>query len=408
MNKKIFKGIVAVLIIGSVVFFTGFQMKTKEEMIDEYEPLFEILNYIQSNYYDQENIDFDEILNATLEGAMEGLGDQFAWYFDSDESIENEIDTKSIYGGIGSVVTYNPEYESLEVVAPMVGSPSIKVGLKPGDIITEIDSVPVSEVGYYDAVNMLRGDPQTEVVLKVYREGVQEPMMITILRERIEVKTVKYTTFEEDDTKIGYIQITQFAEPTAQEFMNALLEELGMDGYIIDLRNNPGGLLMSVLNIADFMVPEGNTVITIRDKDGNEETVKSYGSPLSRYLEDKEIVVLVNGGSASASEILSGALKDHKIATIVGTTTFGKAAVQTPYTLSNGGEIWLPTAHYFTPNGSDIHIVGITPDITVEATDSVVDKDENMTVSEADLNFENDLQLQEAIKIIIDNVKGEI
>lgn len=165
---------------------------------------------------------------------------------------------------------------------------------------------------------------------------------------------------------------------------------------------------MSVLNIADFMVPEGNTVITIRDKDGNEETVKSYGSPLSRYLEDKEIVVLVNGGSASASEILSGALKDHKIATIVGTTTFGKAAVQTPYTLSNGGEIWLPTAHYFTPNGSDIHIVGITPDITVEATDSVVDKDENMTVSEADLNFENDLQLQEAIKIIIDNVKGEI
>ncbi len=405
MKKKFLKGTVAVLIIVAVLFFTGFQMMTKEDMIDKYEPLFEILNYIQTNYYDQENIDFDEILNSTLEGAMEGLGDQFAWYFNSDESIENEIDTKSIYGGIGSVVTYNPEYESLEVVTPMIGSPSIKAGLKTGDIIVEIDGMPVSEVGYYDSVNMLRGEPQTEVLLKVYREGVQDPMMITVLREEIEVKTVKYTTFEEDDVKIGYIQITQFAEPTAQEFMDALLEELGMDGYIIDLRNNPGGLLMSVLNIADFMVPEGETVITIRDKDGYEEVVKSYGSPLSRYLEDKELVVLVNGGSASASEILSGALKDHEIATIIGTTTFGKAAVQTPYNLSNGGEIWLPTAHYFTPDGSDIHIIGITPDITVDATDIYTGMDETMTVSDAELDFENDLQLQEGIKIIIENVK---
>ena len=407
MKKKFLKGIVAVLIIVSVVFFTGFQMMTKEDMIDKYEPLFEILNYIQTNYYDQENIDFDEILNSTLEGAMEGLGDQFAWYFNSDESIENAIDTKSIYGGIGSVVTYNPEYESLEVVTPMIGSPSIKAGLKTGDIITEIDGIPVSEVGYYDSVNMLRGEPQTEVLLKVYREGVQDPMFITVLREEIEVKTVKYTTFEEDDVKIGYIQITQFAEPTAQEFMDALLEELGMDGYIIDLRNNPGGLLMSVLNIADFLVPEGETVITIRDKDGYEEVVKSYGSPLSRYLEDKELVVLVNGGSASASEILSGALKDHEIATIVGTTTFGKAAVQTPYNLSNGGEIWLPTAHYFTPDGSDIHIIGIVPDVTVEATDIYTGMDETMTISDAELDFENDLQLQEGIKIIIEKVKED-
>ncbi|TYB94823.1 MAG: S41 family peptidase [Kosmotoga sp.] len=395
--------VVALLI---VVFALGaFKDLTDQEKRKKFEPLFEILNYIENNYYDIEKVDYENILNETLTGTMKGLNDPFAWYFTPRMTQENKIDTESEYGGIGAVVTYNSQYNCLEVVSPMEGSPAREAGLKVGDLIVTVDGHEVSKTGYYESVDLLRGEPGTEVKLEVIREGLEEPITITITREKIEIKTVKYTQLDYEKAEIGYIRITQFSEPTYNEFAKALNEVIKSDGIIIDLRNNPGGLLNSVLNISSLLLPAGKAVITIEDRDGSKEIYRSWGSNAAEYLQNKPMVVLVNEGSASGSEILTGALKDHDLATIIGTTTFGKAAVQTVYDLSNGGEIWLPTAHYLTPDGSDIHLKGITPDITVEATETIIDTNAGMTTTEANIDFDKDIQLRKGLEVILEELE---
>lgn len=403
--SKTSKSLIIIGIIVSVIAITGFQTLTNEELISKFQPVFEIMNYIESDYYDFDGVDFDQIVDETLKGTMRGLDDPFAWYFNAVQTDENQIDTASQYGGIGAVVQYNIEFDLLEVVAPMVDSPAEKVGLKTGDLIFEIDGNLVSETGYYESVNLLRGEPETDVSVKLYREGSEEPMTFVITREKIELKTVKYSSTDYEGHKIGYVRLTQFAEPTYREFQNALLNLLDSEAYIIDLRNNGGGLLGSALNISSLLVPKDETVITIQYRDKTTDVFRSWGSAFSEYIKDKPLVILVNGGSASASEILTGALKDHDLATIVGTQTFGKAAVQTVYKLSNGGEIWLPTAHYLTPNGSDIHLKGIEPDITVEATETINgDPSSEQTVSSADVDPKTDIQLKTGLDVLIERL----
>lgn len=406
MSKgKALKIVVSISILVSVFFLGAFTSMTEDEVFEKFSPVFQILNYIDRNYYDIEKVDYDAILNETLTGTMRGLDDPFAWYFDPVQTKENELDTTSKYGGIGSTVQYNIEFDCLEVVAPMAGSPSEKVGLKTGDLILTIDDVPVSDVGYYGAVNMLRGDPGTDVVLEVYRESVSEPFFVEITRAFIEIRSVKSELLTVEDVVISYIQITGFNAPTYDEFQDALNLSRNSEAYIIDLRNNPGGLLQSVLNISSLMLPKGQRVITIRYRDGQEEIYNSWGSRYNTYFTDKPIVVLVNDGSASASEILTGALKDHGLATVIGTKTFGKAAVQTVFNLSNGGEIWLPTAHYFTPDGNDIHLQGIEPDIVVEPGEDVPGEDgRELTLSTASVDVEHDLQLSKALETILEKL----
>lgn len=408
-RNKIFKTIAILSIFVAVFFMGAFTSLSNEQMLDKFNPVFEILSYIGKNYYDIEKVDYDNILNESLKGTMRGLEDPFAWYFDPIETKENEIDTSSKYGGIGCVVQYNIEFDCLEVVAPMAGSPSEKVGLKAGDLIVTIDGTPVADTGYYASVNMLRGEAGTTVVLEVYREKLPDPLYFEITREVIELKSVKSEVLEVDDTKVSYIQITGFNAPTYDEFQDALDITRDSEGYIIDLRNNPGGLLQSVLNISSLILPKGQRVITIRYRDGQEEVYNSWGSRYNSYFAKRPIVVLVNGGSASASEILTGALKDHEMATVIGSKTFGKAAVQTVYNLSNAGEIWLPTAHYFTPNGDDIHLKGIEPDITVEATlTSSADENTALTLSKATVDIENDPQLLKALETILEKLGASV
>lgn len=406
MSKgKALKIVLSISVLVSVFFLGAFTSMTEDEVFEKFSPVFQILNYIDRNYYDIEKVDYDAILNETLTGTMRGLDDPFAWYFDPVQTKENELDTTSKYGGIGSTVQYNIEFDCLEVVAPMAGSPSEKVGLKTGDLILKIDDVPISDVGYYGAVNMLRGDPGTDVVLEVYRESVSEPFFVEITRAFIEIRSVKSELLTVEDVVISYIQITGFNAPTYDEFQDALNLSRNSEAYIIDLRNNPGGLLQSVLNISSLMLPKGQRVITIRYRDGQEEIYNSWGSRYNTYFVDKPIVVLVNGGSASASEILTGALKDHGLATVIGTKTFGKAAVQTVFNLSNGGEIWLPTAHYFTPDGNDIHLQGIEPDIVVEPGEDVPGEDgRELTLSTASVDVEHDLQLSKALETILEQL----
>jgi len=405
LKGKALKIVVSISLLVTVFFLGAFSSMTEDEVFEKFSPVFQILNYIDRNYYDIEKVDYDAILNETLTGTMRGLDDPFAWYFDPVQTKENELDTTSKYGGIGSTVQYNIEFDCLEVVAPMAGSPSEKVGLKTGDLILTIDDVPVSDVGYYGAVNMLRGDPGTDVILEVYRESVSEPFFVEITRAFIEIRSVKSELLTVEDLEISYIQITGFNAPTYDEFQDALNLSRNTEAYIIDLRNNPGGLLQSVLNISSLMLPKGQRVITIRYRDGQEEIYNSWGSRYNTYFTDKPIVVLVNDGSASASEILTGALKDHGLATVIGTKTFGKAAVQTVFNLSNGGEIWLPTAHYFTPDGNDIHLQGIEPDIVVEPGEDVPGEDgRELTLSTASVDVEHDLQLSKALETILEQL----
>ncbi|MFW6120904.1 MAG: S41 family peptidase [Petrotogales bacterium] len=405
MKKNIIRISLVIAMLVVVFALSAFKDLTDQEKRDKFEPLFEILSYIENNYYDIDKVDYENILNDTLTGAMRGLDDPFAWYFTPRMTQETKIDTESKYGGIGAVVTYNSQYECLEVVSPMEGSPARRAGLKVGDLIVTIDGQDVAETGYYESVDLLRGEPGTEVTVEVLREGLEEPITITITREKIEIKTVKYTKIDYKDVEIGYIRITQFSEPTYNEFAKALNEVAQSDGLIIDLRENPGGLLNSVLNISSLLLPKEKTVITIEERDGSKEIYRSWGSNIASYLQNKPMITLINEGSASGSEILTGALKDHGLATIIGNKTFGKAAVQTVYDLSNGGEIWLPTAHYLTPNGSDIHLKGISPDITVDTTETIIDSNEGMTTTEAKLDFDKDIQLQKGLEVLLEEIK---
>ena len=262
--SKTVKSLIIVSIVCAVITVTGFQTLTNEELISKFQPVFEIMNYIEKDYYDVEKIDYDNIVDETLKGTMRGLNDPFAWYFDAVQTDENKIDTESQYGGIGAVVQYNIEFDVLQVVAPMIERPAKKAGLKTGDLIFEIGGNQVSENGYYESVNLLRGEPGTDVTVRLYREGFDEPITVVITREKIELKTVKYSSVDYEGYKIGYISLTQFAEPTYREFQNALLNLLDSDGYVIDLRNNGGGLLGSVLNISGLLIPKDQTVITIQ------------------------------------------------------------------------------------------------------------------------------------------------
>ncbi|MBN2230878.1 MAG: S41 family peptidase, partial [Candidatus Thorarchaeota archaeon] len=190
---------------------------------------------------------------------------------------------------------------------------------------------------------------------------------------------------------------------TYDEFQDALNLSRDSGAFIIDLRNNPGGLLQSVMNISSLMIPKGKRVITIRYRDGKEEIYNSWGSKYNSYFNNKPTVVLVNEGSASGSEILTGALKYHGVATVIGTKTYGMADISTVFNLSNGGEIWLPTAHYFTPDGSDIHLQGIEPDIVID--NEILEEDSReLTLSEVSVDNEQDLQLLKAIETILEQL----
>jgi len=235
--------------------------------------------------------------------------------------------------------------------------------LKPGDRIVSIDDQPVSEMQFMEAVRKLRGQPGTKVKIKVLREGVQELLTFEIVREVIQIVPVKYAYVETQKGRIGYIMITRFGAKTSQEMASALDEifQKGVQGILLDLRNNPGGYLNSAIDVASYFVDKG-AIVKTRNAYGVEEVYESKGNKYPNV----PVVILVNRGSASASEIVAGALRDHNVAKIVGQRTFGKGSVQTGFPLANGGTLYLTTARYMTPSGKDIHRIGIEPDVVVE------------------------------------------
>ncbi|WP_175418122.1 S41 family peptidase [Marinitoga sp. 1138] len=412
MSKKMKSIITVVLIISSFVLLLA-NTKTDTRDIEKIylekfqNPIYSLLYYIEHMYYERDKVDYDKVLDSTLKGLVDGLNDPFAWYLDAQQVKESDIEESGEYGGLGILVSYDSKLEAIRIVSPMVGTPAYEAGLQADDLIISVDGSPVSEIGYMGAINKMRGTPGTTVEIEVFREGWEEAKKITLVRAKIETITAKYKVFESDEFKIGYIKLTNFGEKSASEMRKALkaIEREHVDGIIFDLRNNPGGYLNVAIDIASMFIKD-KTIVTVRYFDGSEEVVKPKTFEHFDFLDKLPIVLLVNKSSASASEIMTGALKDNKIATVIGTTTYGKAAVQRPIPLENGGEVWLPIGHYFTPNGNDIHLKGIEPDIKIENPKKELKNVEkleakNTTTYEAVIDPENDVQLKKAIEVLI-------
>ncbi|MDF1536256.1 MAG: S41 family peptidase [bacterium] len=319
----------------------------------------EALSIVQKNYVEEP--DSQELVRGAIKGMLTSL-DPHSSFMSPDMYKEMQIDTQGEFQGIG--ITIGVRDGVLTVIAPIDDTPAFRAGILAGDKIVIIEGQTTKDMTLMEAVKLMRGPKGTDVTISIVREGEPEPIKVTMTRDVIPLYSVKT---KEIDPAIGYIRVTQFQKKTSTEFTEALAkirQEKGdaFKGLILDLRNNPGGLLISAIEVADVFVDSG-AIVTTKGRLKNQDF--SYGAKSNGTEPDYPIVVLVNGGSASASEIVAGALQDYKKAILIGTTTFGKGSVQTIYRLGDGGGMRVTTARYYTPSGRSIQATGIVPDITV-------------------------------------------
>lgn len=318
---------------------------------------FQEVLYLVKNYY-VEDVTIDQLIKGAINGVVEEL-DSYSSYMSPDEYEEMQFEFEGHFGGIGIVITVRNK--KLTIVSPIKGTPGDKAGLQSGDIIHAINGKLTAQMSQKKAVDLMRGEPGTEVELTINREGEEDPLKINIIRADIEVPYVE-SEIKEDD--IGYVVVLQFVNGVGDEVNKAVkeLHKKGARGIILDLRSNPGGLLTEAVSVASCFIKEG-TVVTIKQR--NEEN-KVLSCQDSIQPTDLPMVVLINGGSASASEIVAGAIKDYKRGKLIGTKTFGKGTVQTVIPLNDDSALRLTTARYYTPNGNFIHEKGLQPDIEIE------------------------------------------
>jgi len=317
----------------------------------------ESLSLIKKNYV--EEVDEKELVYGAIKGMLSTL-DPHSSFLPPEAFKEMKIDTKGEFGGLG--IQIGIKNHILTIIAPIEDTPAYRAGLKAGDKIIKINGESTKNITLYEAVQKLRGPKGTKVTITILREGVDKPFDVTIVRDIIRIKSVKYKEIEKG---IGYVKITQFQEKTGRELKDALreLKKKGIYSLILDLRNNPGGLLKSAVDVSSQFLPQGKLVVYIKGRSGEKTEFRTRNG--NEYF-NAPMVVLVNEGSASASEIVAGALQDWRRALILGTQTFGKGSVQTVIPLSDGSALRLTTARYYTPKGRSIQTTGITPDIIEE------------------------------------------
>lgn len=330
-----------------------------------------VLDLIQRSYV--EDVDGEELTTKAIEGMLRSL-DPYSAYLSPERYRELEIGTSGEFGGVGMQVTTENGY--LKVITPIEGGPAEKAGIKPRDLIVEIDGKTTKGMIVQEAVNLLRGPKGSTVNITVERQGSAKPFKVDLVRDKIVVKSVKYELLE---NKIGYIKLSQFQENTSQELRNALsqLESengIKLRGVVLDLRNNPGGLLGEAIEVVDEFIDQG-LIVSVKGRTEGQQ--REYYATKNGDFQEYPIVVIVNDGSASASEVVAEALQDSKRATILGTNTFGKGSVQTIIRLEDGSGLKLTTAKFYAPSGRSISEVGVTPDVIVENKSSE-DKDEQL------------------------------
>jgi len=363
---KVLSLLIATFVAGFLLGSAGASQNSKQEDDYKYFRLFtDVFRTVKENYVSDVNT--RDLIYGALNGMMKSL-DPFSAFFTPEQYKEFRQETEGEFGGVG--IEIGMEKGRPIVISPIEGTPAFRAGIRSGDIIVEINGEDTSNMTLMDMVRRIRGKPGTKVTLTIMRKGLDKPLKIELERAIIKVESVKWTKIGD----IGYIRLSQFTDGVGREIEKAAknLTAQGVKGIILDLRNDPGGLLTEAINVSELFLKEGKLVVYTKTKKGEVNRYFSRRKPI--IPEDMPLVVLVNKGSASASEIVAGALQDHKRAILVGEKTFGKASVQNIMPLEDGSAIKLTIAHYYTPLGRLIDKKGIQPDVEVKMNEQEEEK----------------------------------
>lgn len=390
--------IVIVIIVTSLVTaFTTYQYLNKSGSLNTLKAdtsSLEGLEYTLANFRSElekkymGEINDEELIEGAIKGYVDALGDPYTTYYTKKEMQEIMEETNGNYVGIGIYMTMDVEKNAILIIKPIENSPAEKAGLKAGDLITKVNDIEYTGAQLEEASNKIRGEQGSEVKLEIYRDG--ELKTVNVKREKVIISHITTKVLSND---IGYIAISDFEGGCAEEFEKKYkeLEKQGIKKLIIDIRDNGGGIVDESLEIADMIVEKDSKLLITKDKNGKEEITKATKAPIINM----PIVVLTNGYSASASEILAAALSENKKATLVGTKTYGKGIIQELHQLSDGSGLKITTNEYFTPNYNAIHKIGIHPDVEVELSEEAK--------NQATLEEKDDNQLQKAIETLNQN-----
>jgi carboxyl-terminal processing protease len=354
----------------------------------------DVLAIIQNQYVDE--TEPREVIYGAVRGMLRAL-DPHSSFMDPESYREMQVETSGSFGGLGIEITIRDD--QLTVVAPIEGTPAWRAGIQPGDRIVKIEGLVTKDMSLPDAVKRMRGPKGTKITVTVAREGIKDPIDVTLVREVIQVQSVKA---QELEPGIGYIRVRQFQERTSPDLVTAVekFEKTGrLGGLIVDVRSNPGGLLSAAVEVSEEFLGDGKLIVYTEGRVRNQNM--RFTAHAKRAITEVPLVVLVNQGSASASEIVAGAIQDHGRGVVIGQQTFGKGSVQTIIPLADGSGLRLTTARYFTPKGRSIHGKGITPDIVIDPPkdEASVPRPGTPPPSEAEM-MKRDVQLQRAIEIL--------
>lgn len=385
--KGVLTGVLGAGVIAAGGFLGYVQSDSKETGVLSNSSYTRKINYLESliDEYYLDEVNEEELAEGMYAGLFYGLGDPYSRYYTAEEYERANESTEGAYVGIGVLLQKNTE-GGVAISYCYEGSPAEAAGIEKGDLISAIDGEDITDLTLTEVSDMVKKSGKGEVTLTIYREDVEGPIEIPVEVADVELPSVFHEML---DDHVGYIRITEFSGVTYDQYMTAYndLADQGMEKMVVDLRNNPGGLLDSVCDILNEILPEGLIVYT-EDKYGNREEERVSGE----HVLDIPLAVLVNESSASASEIFAGAVQDYGIGTIVGTTTYGKGVVQSIRKLSDGSAVKLTVSNYYTPNGNHINKVGITPDVVEKLDTNLLNKD--------DISHEEDNQLQAALKAL--------
>ncbi len=355
---------------------------SENELYEKIDLFGEVLENIEKDYVD--DVNQSEMMDSAINGVLQSL-DPYSAYMSPELFKEMQTDTRGEFGGLG--IEIGMESGVVKVISPIDDTPAANAGIKAGDYIVKIGNEQVQGKSLMEAVKLMRGPVGTSIKLTIRRKNVKKPLEFEITRKIIEIKSVNSEVLGKNKD-LGYIKLKSFNENSDKQFLNIVKKferDSKVKGYILDLRNNPGGLLTQAINITDFFLDDGEIVST---KGRKESETRKFFAKRGDQVKGKPIIVLINNGSASASEIFAGALKDHKRAIILGENSYGKGSVQSIIPLRNGGGMRLTISKYYLPSGDSISEVGVTPDIVVE------ENEDNFKI-----NSKNDNQLNYALKL---------
>lgn len=372
-------------------------LKNDEPDID-FSVFWQAWDQLRKNHINGEKPSNRDFMYGAISGLTRALGDPNTVFFSPSDAKKFQEDVRGKFGGVGMEIGIRDG--NLVVIAPLKGTPAERAGLRPGDIILSVDGKSMDGVDVFEAVKDIRGDEGTTVVLKIFREGWQSPREISIVRETITIPTIETKFLAQEEPKkdagpdvpqdIAHVKLFSFNENAPKAFLDAIVDasSRGAKGLILDLRNNPGGFLEVAVQLAGWFIDRGEVVVTQRFKSGEDRVFRSSGNAA---LKDFPTVILVNGGSASASEILAGAVRHYTDAVLVGEQTFGKGSVQELFTLKDNSQLKITIAQWVLPDGTIIDGKGLTPDVEVKIT-------------EDDINAGRDPQLEKAIEILREKI----